>query len=324
MSQLKEGSVDRLKRKDLLDVESLVVAEIELILRQTASFKEITKRPVKKVPSLRGKTVINLFFEPSTRTATSFYLAAQRLSADILDVRVAESSVKKGETLLDTVATFEAMDLSVLVMRGSHAGAAAMVARHVKASVINAGDGMHEHPTQGLLDLFTIQEKKGRLAGLEVAIIGDILHSRVARSDVWGLLKMGAKVRLCGPATMCPTQITKLWPGQPVTVTHDLKEALTGADVVNVLRLQLERQARWLFPSTREYSRLYSVTSEKLAWAKPDAMVMHPGPMNRGLEISSGVADGPQSVIREQVSNGVAVRMAVLYLLAGNDAEATL
>lgn len=311
----------RLQRKDLLDLESLSADEIALILGQAQAFREVAGRPVKKVPALRGKTVINLFFEPSTRTATSFHLAAQRLSADMLDIKVADSSVKKGETLLDTVATFEAMDLSVLIMRTGHAGSPALAARHCKASVVNAGDGMHEHPTQGLLDLLTLQRHYGRLAGLTVAIVGDIVHSRVARSDVWGLLKMGAKVRLCGPPTLCPAGIAALWPGAPVTVTHDLREALEGADAVQMLRLQLERQQRFLFPSTREYSRAYALTREKLAWAKPGALVMHPGPMNRGLEISSGVADGPQSAITEQVANGVAVRMAALYLLAGNEAE---
>jgi len=277
---------------------------------------------VKKVPALRGRTVINLFFEPSTRTATSFHLAAQRLSADVLDIKVMDSSVKKGETLLDTVAAFEAMDLSVLIMRTAHAGSPALVAGRSKASIVNAGDGMHEHPTQGLLDLFTLQRHFGRLDGLNVAVVGDVLHSRVARSDVWGLLKMGASVRLCGPSTLCPQALKSVWPGAPVTVTHDLREALEGADAVQVLRIQLERLQRFLFPSTREYSRHYALTSERLALAKPGCLVMHPGPMNRGLEISSGVADGPQSAISTQIANGVAVRMAVLYLLAGNDAEA--
>jgi aspartate carbamoyltransferase catalytic subunit len=307
--------VNRLKSKDLIALEGLDKAEIELILGQAASFKEVVLRPVKKVPALRGKTVLNLFFEPSTRTATSFQLAATRLSADFVDIRVGESSVKKGETLLDTVATFEAMNVSVLVIRSSHAGTALMAGQALKASVINAGDGMHEHPTQGLLDLFTIREKKGRIEGLKVAIVGDIAHSRVARSDIWGLSKLGAKVCLCGPRTMLPKDVEKLAPG--ITVTDKLEEALEGADVVQMLRLQMERQARFLFPTTREYTRLYALNSERIKLAKPDLLVMHPGPMNRGLEISSGVADGPQSAIREQVSNGVAVRMAVLYLLAG-------
>jgi aspartate carbamoyltransferase catalytic subunit len=311
----------RLARKDLLDLESVSAEEIALLLGQAEAFREVAARPVKKVPALRGKTVINLFFEPSTRTATSFHLAAQRLSADVLDIKVADSSVKKGETLLDTVATFEAMDLSVLIMRTSHAGSPGLVAANSKASIVNAGDGMHEHPTQALLDLLTLKRRFGRLDGLTVAVVGDVLHSRVARSDTWGLVKLGAKVRLCGPPTMCPMEIGQLWPGAPVTVTHDLREALEGVDAVQMLRLQLERQQRFLFPSTREYSKLYALTSEKLAYAKPGALVMHPGPMNRGLEISSGVADGPQSAITEQVTNGVAVRMAVLYLLAGNEAE---
>jgi len=312
----------RLARKDLLDLESVHADEIRLILDQAAAFREVALRPVKKVPALRGKTVINLFFEPSTRTATSFHLAAQRLSADMLDINVADSSVKKGETLLDTVATFDAMGLSVLIIRTSHAGSPALVAGRSKASIVNAGDGMHEHPTQGLLDLFTLERHLGKVAGLTVAIVGDVLHSRVARSDVWGLLKLGAKVRLCGPSTLCPASLAGLWPGAPVTVTHDLREALEGADAVQVLRLQLERLQRFLFPSTREYSRLYALTSERLALAKPGCLVMHPGPMNRGLEITSAVADGPQSAIAQQVANGVAVRMAVLYLLAGNEGEA--
>jgi aspartate carbamoyltransferase catalytic subunit len=313
----------RLGRKDLLDLRTLPAEEIQLILEQAKAFDEIARRPVKKVPALRGKTVINLFFEPSTRTATSFHLAAQRLSADMLDVRVADSSFKKGETLLDTAATFDAMGLAVLIMRGPHAGAPHLVARHINASVINAGDGMNEHPTQGLLDLFTIQKRRGSVTGQTVAIVGDILHSRVARSDVWGLLKMGVKeVRLCGPATMCPPALLDVFKDSRVKLTHELKQALDGADVVQMLRLQLERQARFLFPSTREYSRLYSLSTEKLAWCKPDVVVMHPGPMNRGVEISSGVADGPHSAITEQVANGVAVRMAVLYLLAGEGSEA--
>jgi aspartate carbamoyltransferase catalytic subunit len=311
--------MNRLKSKDLIGLEQLSKDEIELILSQAASFKEVVARPVKKVPALRGKTVLNLFFEPSTRTATSFQLAASRLSADFVDIKVGESSVKKGETLLDTVGTFEAMNVSVLVIRSSHAGTASLAGKSIRASVINAGDGMHEHPTQGLLDLFTIREKKGRIEGLNVAIVGDISHSRVARSDIWGLSKLGAKIRLCGPRTMLPKDIEALAPGT-VKVTERLEEALEGADVVQMLRLQLERQQRFLFPSTREYTRLYALNSEKIRLAKPDLLVMHPGPMNRGLEISSGVADGPHSAIRDQVSNGVAVRMAVLYLLAGAEA----
>ncbi|MES2201753.1 MAG: aspartate carbamoyltransferase catalytic subunit [candidate division FCPU426 bacterium] len=307
-----------LSSKDLIGLEQLSIAEIELILEQTASFKEVIGRPVKKVPALRGKTVLNLFFENSTRTATSFQLAAQRLSADTVDIRVSESSVKKGESLLDTVHTFEAMNVAVLVVRSSHAGTCSLIARNTRACVINAGDGMHEHPSQGLLDLFTIKEKKGRIKGLQVAIVGDIAHSRVARSDIWGLTKLGAHVRLAGPRTMLPADIEAIAPGQ-ITVTHSLEEALKGADVVQMLRLQTERQARFLFPSTREYTRLYGLNSERMRLAKPDLLVMHPGPMNRGLEISSGVADGPNSGIRDQVTNGVAVRMALLYLLAGSE-----
>jgi aspartate carbamoyltransferase catalytic subunit len=309
-------SLTKLKSKDLLGLEDLSPEEISLILDQAVSFKEVVNRPIKKVPALRGKTVVNLFFEPSTRTSTSFALAATRLSADVVNIATTASSITKGETLLDTVKVVEAMNLSVLIMRHTHSGSAALAARHLKASVVNAGDGMHEHPTQGLLDLFTMREKKGRLQGLEVAVVGDIVHSRVARSNIWGLTKMGATVRLCGPATMLPKELESLAPGKIRLFTR-LEEALEGADVVNMLRLQLERQKRHLFPSTREYSRLYCLTSDRLKLAKPDCLVMHPGPMNRGLEISSGVADGPQSVILEQVTNGVAVRMAVLYLLAG-------
>ncbi|MGH7443157.1 MAG: aspartate carbamoyltransferase catalytic subunit [bacterium] len=312
----------RLARKDLLDLESLSEGDLRLIMDQAEAFHEVALRPVKKVPALRGKTVINLFFEPSTRTSTSFHLAAQRLSADVLDIKVGDSSVKKGETLFDTVATFEAMDLSVLVLRTAHAGSAAQVAVRSRASIVNAGDGMHEHPTQGLLDLFTLRRRFGKVEGLTVAIVGDVLHSRVARSDVWGLLKLGASVRLCGPSTLCPASLAKLWPGGSVTVTHDLREALEGADAVQVLRIQLERLQRFLFPSTGEYSVRYALTSERLALAKPGCLVLHPGPMNRGLEISGAVADGPQSAIAQQVANGVAVRMAVLYLLAGNEMEA--
>jgi aspartate carbamoyltransferase catalytic subunit len=311
-------ALTRLKSKDLLGLEELSAEEISLVLGHAASFKEVGSRPVKKVPALRGKTVVNLFFEPSTRTSTSFSLAATRLSADVVNIATTASSITKGETLLDTVRVVEAMNLSVLIMRHTHSGSAALAAKALKASVVNAGDGMHEHPTQGLLDLFTIQEKKGSLAGLQVAIIGDIAHSRVARSDIWGLTKMGAQVRLCGPATMLPRELEKLAPGSVKAFTR-IEEAVEGADVVNMLRLQLERQKRNLFPSTREYSRLYCLTSERLKLAKPGCLVLHPGPMNRGIEISSGVADGPQSAITEQVTNGVAVRMAVLYLLAGSE-----
>jgi len=312
----------RLRSKDLLGLEELGADEITLILDRAVSFKEVVRRPVKKVPPLRGKTVVNLFFEPSTRTATSFSLAATRLSADVVNIATTASSITKGETLLDTVRVIEAMNLSVLVMRHTHSGSAALAAKALKASVVNAGDGMHEHPTQGLLDLFTLKERYGRIEGLEVAIVGDIAHSRVARSNIWGLTKLGAKVRLCGPATMLPRELERLAPGRIRSFTK-LEEALEGVDAVNMLRLQLERQKRNLFPSTREYSRFYCLTSERLKLAKPGALVMHPGPMNRGIEISSGVADGEQSVITEQVTNGVAVRMAVLYLLAGNEAEVT-
>ncbi|HRY30393.1 MAG TPA: aspartate carbamoyltransferase catalytic subunit, partial [Elusimicrobiota bacterium] len=255
-------------------------------------------------------------FEPSTRTRASFELAAKRLSADTLNIAVSASSVQKGESLLDTAKTLEAMKVDFLVLRHASSGAAELVAKGVKARVINAGDGTHEHPTQGLLDMYTILEKKGRLAGLRVAIVGDILHSRVARSNLWGLLKMGAQVTVCGPSTLIPPGVDKAF-GKTVRVTHRLDEALADADVVNVLRLQRERQEGNFFPSLREYTELYGLTPDRLKKAKPGCLVLHPGPMNRGIEIASEVADGPQSVIWEQVTNGIAVRMAVLHLFSG-------
>lgn len=301
------------KTKDLLTLEDLSTTEINHILDTANSFKEVSTRSVKKVPALRGRTVVLFFHEPSTRTRISFELAAKRLSADILNVQTASSSLVKGETLLDTLKTLESMTIDALVVRHKCSGVPKMLADATGASVINAGDGAHEHPTQGLLDLFTIREHKGKVDGLTVTIIGDITHSRVARSDIYGLTKLGAKVRLCAPPTLLPVGIEKMG----VEIFHDLNQALEGTDVVYVLRLQLERQKKNLFPTIREYSMLYGVTSERLKRAKKDAMVMHPGPMNRGVEISSGVADGPASVIDDQVTNGVAVRMAVLYLLQG-------
>ncbi len=308
----------RLKHKDLLGLEYLDKEEIDLILETAIPFKELFTRSVKKVPPLRGKTVVLLFYEPSTRTRTSFELAAKRLSADVLNISASTSSVAKGESLIDTAKTLEAMKADFVVIRHLMAGAPQILARTISASIINAGDGTHEHPTQGLLDMFTIWEKKGRLSGLKVAIVGDILHSRVARSDIWGLNKMGAKVYVVGPATLIPPRIEDMG----VKVYYDLDEIIDELDVINVLRIQMERQKENLFPSLREYNEIFGITDERLKRAKGDLLVMHPGPMNRGIEISSSVADSSRSVITEQVTNGIAVRMAVLYLLAGGDSQA--
>lgn len=305
-----------LKGKDLLGIRELEADEIGLILDTAESLKEVSSRDIKKVPALRGKTVVNLFFEPSTRTRTSFELAAKRLSADLLNISVATSSVVKGETLFDTAKNLEAMMADIIVVRHSSSGAPDRLARRLKSSVINAGDGSHEHPTQALTDLYTIRERKGRLDGLIITIVGDIAHSRVARSNMYALVKMGADVRVAGPPTMIPAGIDKLG----VRVYYDLDEALTGVDVVMMLRLQLERQGKALFPSIREYSRLYGLNRERLRFAKKDALVMHPGPVNRGVEITSDLADGASSVIMDQVTNGIAVRMAVMYLLSGGRA----
>jgi aspartate carbamoyltransferase catalytic subunit len=305
-----------LKCKDLVGLHHVTAQEIELILDTAAPMKEIIKRNIKKVPTLRGRTVLTVFYETSTRTRTSFELAAKYLSADTVGIAAVTSSVSKGESLKDTALNIAAMGADVIVLRHPMAGAAELLARTLNVSVINAGDGAHEHPTQALLDLFTVREKKGRLAGLKVAIIGDILHSRVARSDIWGYTKMGAEVSVAGPATLIPPGIEKMG----VRVCASLEEALEGADVINILRIQLERQQQGLFPSLREYSRIFGVNSDRLKMAAPDALVMHPGPMNRGVEISPDVAYGLQSVINEQVTNGVAVRMALLYLLIGGSA----
>ena len=302
-----------LKRKDLLGIRDLPVEEILLILETAESFKEVTGRDIKKVPTLRGKTVVNLFFEPSTRTRTSFELAAKRLSADVINFAASTSSVVKGETLLDTARNIEAMRADFIVLRHPVAGAPNMLAHTLRAAVINAGDGWHEHPTQALLDLFTLREKKRAFQGLRLAIVGDIAHSRVARSNIFALVKLGAEVRVVGPPTMVPLEIERLG----VTVFYNLDEALRGADVIMMLRLQLERQGIALFPSIREYARLYCLTQERLQLASPDVLVMHPGPINRGVEIAPEVADSVASVILEQVTNGVAVRMAMLYLLSG-------
>ncbi|MDI3547091.1 MAG: aspartate carbamoyltransferase catalytic subunit [Halanaerobiales bacterium] len=304
-----------LKRKDFLGLYNVEADEIYEILETAKAMKEIFTRSVKKVPTLRGKTIVNLFFEPSTRTKSSFDLAAKRLSADVMSISKSTSSVAKGETLLDTARTLEVMGADVVVIRHSAAGAAEFLARKIKASVLNAGDGAHAHPTQALLDMYTIKEKLGKIQGLKVLIVGDIAHSRVARSNIWGLTKLGAEVRVTGPATLIPKEISKMG----VKVFTDLDKALVGVDVVNILRIQLERQAKGLFPSIREYRQFYGINDERLSGLSKDVLIMHPGPMNRGIEIESSVADGDQSVITEQVTNGVAIRMALLYLLAGRD-----
>jgi len=307
-----------LKRKDILGLKELSVAEIDLILNTADTLKDIATRPIKKVPTLRGKSLVTLFYENSTRTAKSFELAGKYLSADVINVSVSSSSVQKGETLKDTARNLEAMGVDAVVMRHAMGGAPQILAQHLHASVINAGDGMHEHPSQGLLDMLTIRQKKGGLSGLKVAIVGDSYHSRVARSNIYGLTKYGAEVWLAGPATMLPQGYEEYG----VKVTTRVEEALEGADVVNVLRLQLERQGRGLFPSVAEYHKFWGVNERRLRLAKPDALLMHPGPMNRGVELSTSIADGNQSVILEQVTNGVAVRMALLYLLLGGGESA--
>ena len=302
-----------LRSKDLLGIEPLTPEEITLILDTAEGFKEVSERPVKKVPALRGQLVINLFMEASTRTRVSFEIAEKRLSADTLNFSAAGSSVEKGETLIDTAENLMAMHPDMIVMRHKHPGSPKMLADRLPASVINAGDGAHEHPTQALLDAFTIRERLGRLEGVNVSIIGDIAHSRVVRSNIHLLTKMGANVTLSSPPTLMPAEVEKMGVG----VVHSLDEALEGADVVMMLRIQLERQGKLSFPSLREYYNTFGLTPERLRRAKEGVLVMHPGPMNRGVEIASDVADGPYSVILEQVTNGVAVRMAVLYLLAG-------
>ncbi len=308
-----------LQRKDLLGIEDLTVEEINLILDTADTFRDINLRRIKKVPTLRGKTVINLFFEASTRTRTSFEIAAKRLSADAINISASTSSVVKGETLIDTALNLQAMAPDAIVIRHSAAGAPHQIARVVEAAVINAGDGAHEHPTQALLDALTIRQHKGRIAGLKVAIIGDILHSRVARSNAHLLSKLGAHVVLAGPRTLLPFGLERrIAPSEgSVTFADNINEAITDADVVMMLRIQLERQAGGFFPSLREYSIHYGLNRRRLELAKEDVVVMHPGPINRGVEIDSDVADGPFSLILDQVNNGVAVRMAILYLLAG-------
>ena len=296
-------------KKDLLSLEELSREEIELILTTAESFKEVSNREVKKVPALRGKTIANLFFEPSTRTRTSFEVAAKRLSADIINFSSSSSSPSKGESLADTAKNIEAMHVDTIVMRHFSSGSAEYLAHCVKAGVINAGDGIHEHPTQGLLDIFTIKERKKSIEGIRVCLIGDILHSRVARSNIWGLKKMGAKVTVCGPPTLIPKKIEALG----VEVSYDLDKIIKDQDVLNILRIQLDRQKGAFFPSIREYAAEYGISMDRMKKAKKDVIIMHPGPINRGVELASEVADGPQSVILDQVTNGVAVRMSVLY-----------
>jgi aspartate carbamoyltransferase catalytic subunit len=307
----------RWTRKHLLGIADLSAAEIVLILDTAESFAEVGERAIKKVPTLRGKTVINLFFEASTRTRSSFEIAEKRLSADNLNFSTSGSALEKGETLIDTALNLQAMAPDLVVIRHGHPGVPHMLARRIKAGVINAGDGAHEHPTQALLDAFTIRRHKGKLAGLKVAILGDIEHSRVVRSNIHLLTKMGAKVTVGGPRTLMPAEIEKMG----VEVAYSLEEAIRGADVIMMLRIQLERQGRMSIPSVREYFQLFGLTRERLKAAKDDVIVMHPGPMNRGVEIASDVADGPDSVILEQVTHGVSVRMAVLYLLSGAHEE---
>ena len=306
----------RWTRKHLLDLQSLSAEEITTILDSAREFKAVGERAIKKVPALRGKTVVNLFVEPSTRTRISFELAAQRLSADVINFSAEASSLKKGETLKDTARNLEALNADFIIIRHSAAGAPHLISRVLDAHVLNAGDGAHEHPTQGLLDVFTMREKKGRIAGLKVTILGDILYSRVARSNVWALLKLGAHVTLCGPPTLVPRAFEQIG----CRVVHHLPEAIADADVINLLRIQHERQRTTMFPSLGEYSSLFGITQERLARLRPDVLIMHPGPINRGVEVDSDVADGKHSVILEQVTNGLAIRMAVLYLINGTQA----
>jgi aspartate carbamoyltransferase catalytic subunit len=301
------------RRKDLLGIQELSVAEINFLLDTATAFKQVGQRPIKKVPSLRGKTMVNLFIEPSTRTRTSFELAAKRLSADVINITATASSIVKGETLKDTALNLQALNADIIVVRHSAAGAPHFLAGLLKASVINAGDGAHEHPTQALLDAFTIREKKGRIQDLKVTILGDILFSRVARSNIWLLTRLGAKVTLAGPSTLVPRVFEELG----CRVTHDVEEAIRDADVINLLRIQHERQRQTMFPSTGEYAAMFGLNKERFARTKPDALIMHPGPINRGVEIDSEIADCSRSVILEQVTNGLAVRMAVLFLCSG-------
>jgi len=307
------------QHKDLLGIQDLTADEIVCLLDAAQAFKQVSERAVKKVPSLRGKTIVNLFIEPSTRTRTSFELAAKRLSADVINITATASSLVKGETLKDTALNLQALHADMIVIRHSAAGAPHFLARFLKASVINAGDGAHEHPTQALLDAFTIREKKGCIAGLNVTILGDILYSRVARSNIWLLTKLGAHVTLAGPSTLVPRVFEQFG----CRVTHDMEEAIRDADVINLLRIQHERQRKTMFPSIGEYASMYGLNRDRFSRTKPDALIMHPGPINRGVEIDSDVADGGRSVILEQVTNGLAVRMAVLFLCSGGKHELT-
>ncbi len=303
------------QHKHILGIEELSARDICYILDTAESFKEISQRPIKKVPTLRGKTVIHLFFEPSTRTRLSFEIAAKRMSADTFNISASTSSAKKGETLIDTAKNLTSMKPDIIIIRHSSSGSPHLLARHIKASVINAGDGTHEHPSQALLDMMTVREKKGTLAGLKIAIVGDISHSRVAHSNIIGFTKMGSEVHICGPATLIPSGITQLG----ASIAPTVEDAVANADVVMALRIQKERQVDPLLPSLREYSAFFGINKRLLKLAKPDAIIMHPGPINRGVEMTFDVADGEQSVIMDQVTNGVAVRMALLYLIMGGE-----
>jgi aspartate carbamoyltransferase catalytic subunit len=309
--------VKKFGHKHLLGLEGLTREEIEFVLDTAVTFKEVLERPIKKVPTLRGLTIVNLFYEASTRTRISFELAQKRLSADTVNFSPSGSSVKKGETLKDTVRNLEAMKIDMVVVRHASSGVPYFLTQCLESSIINAGDGAHEHPTQGLLDLYTIREKYGKVEGLRTVIVGDVKHSRVARSNIWGLKAMGASVAVCGPSTLLPVEMEKMG----VEVFTDLNKALWGADVVNVLRLQLERMERGFLPTLREYSRLFGINKERLTLLNKNYTIMHPGPINRGVEITPEVADSPESVILAQVTNGVAIRMAVLYLLSGQQEE---
>jgi aspartate carbamoyltransferase catalytic subunit len=305
------------RKKDLLGLKDVTREEIELILNTAIPMKDVIRRDIKKVPALRGKAMVTVFYEPSTRTRTSFEIAGKYLSADTVNLAVSTSSVQKGESLRDTIKTIEVMGFDVMVMRHSMSGTPNYVARNTSMRVINAGDGANEHPTQALLDMFSIREQKGTLEGLKVAIVGDILHSRVARSNIYGLSKFGCEIRVVGPSTLMAPEIEKLG----VKAYYNLKEALDGVDVINLLRIQMERQKKGLFPSLQEYSHYYMLTPDKLKKAKDDVLILHPGPMNRGVEISSEIADGDHAVINEQVTNGVAVRMALLFLMMGGSKD---
>ena len=307
-------------RKHLLDIQSLTPEEIVTVLDTARAFKSVGERVIKKVPALRGKTVVNLFVEPSTRTRISFELAAQRLTADVINFSAEASSLKKGETLKDTARNLQALNADIIIIRHSATGAPHFLARFLESSVVNAGDGAHEHPTQALLDTFTIREKKGKIAGLNVTILGDVLYSRVARSNIWALLKLGANVTLCGPSTLVP----KTFEQMGCKVTYNVEEAIADADIINLLRIQHERQRKTMFPSIGEYTTLFSLNKARLALTRPDAVIMHPGPINRGVEIDSEIADSDRSLILDQVTNGLAVRMAVLFLISGGKGPADI